>query len=439
MINVWNSLEVAKLVVSALTPIVVVVLGIWIARITKRLEQHQWTSRRVIERRIDVYDEIAPLLNDLVVYFTFVGHWKELRPSQLIEAKRLLDRRVHISESLFSESFLSSYLSFIHLCFSTHQGWGVDARLRGDPRRHREAAGVSWDTAWVSFFGQEHDWVDPAEVRFAYQKLMAVLSEELQLGLHSRELPTGRVPGGATKRSRILPDGFPTVTLPSDLVERSANAAVYCRLLPNDLESFASSGERPQQRLWAPGTTLRVLMLGGSEEQRELVQRMAHQWSEYAHLILAFQEKPPAEIRVTFDPSKGSWSYIGTECRQISGVEATMNVASVEQGTVLHLFGLALGLLPEIQNPAGGIRWDVDAIHRDLSDCEEYLPLESVKRFVSIFLSGDLVNGEEFDPASVMMMGIPDDWTSGLLSMQRNSQLSADDKQLLKHLYPFQR
>ena len=101
----WNSLEVAKLIVSALTPIIVVVLGIWIARISKRFEQIQWVNRKIIERRIDVYDEIAPLLNDLFVYFTLIGHWKELSPPQVVEAKRLLDRHVNVAASLFSDTF----------------------------------------------------------------------------------------------------------------------------------------------------------------------------------------------------------------------------------------------------------------------------------------------------------------------------------------------
>ena len=37
----WNYLEVARLAVAALTPIVVAILGSWIVRISTRLEQRE--------------------------------------------------------------------------------------------------------------------------------------------------------------------------------------------------------------------------------------------------------------------------------------------------------------------------------------------------------------------------------------------------------------
>jgi hypothetical protein len=38
----WNSLEVVKLLTSALTPLTVFLLGIWVKRRLKRLEDIQW-------------------------------------------------------------------------------------------------------------------------------------------------------------------------------------------------------------------------------------------------------------------------------------------------------------------------------------------------------------------------------------------------------------
>ncbi len=217
--EVWNSLEVAKLLVSALTPIVIVVLGIWIARITKRFEQIQWVGRRVIERRIDVYDEIAPMLNDLFVYFTFIGHWKELSPTQVIELKRLLDRRVHVFASLFSDKFLTCYFSYMNLCFKTYQGWGEDARLRTDPKRHKETAGSSWNSMWDDIFCAEDDWSSPQQVRYTYQKLMKSFAEELQIGLHSNLVPSGHVPGGGL-RSDIKQYSTKTVIIPPGATQK---------------------------------------------------------------------------------------------------------------------------------------------------------------------------------------------------------------------------
>jgi hypothetical protein len=202
----WTSLEVAKLIVSALTPIIIAVFGIWVARITKRFEHHQWISQKIIERRIKVYDEIAPLLNDLVVYFTYVGHFKELTPPQIIESKRKLDRRVHISAAFFSEQFLPDYLSFINLCFKTYQGKGTNARIRMDPKDHREIAGSIWKAEWDNLFCKESvDLVKPKEVRSAYQKLMKTLASDLQPGFQSNQVPSGRLPWEVGKENKILP------------------------------------------------------------------------------------------------------------------------------------------------------------------------------------------------------------------------------------------
>ena len=59
----WNSLEVAKLVVGILTPVAVVLLGMWIARATRRVEASQWVNQKLIEKRIKLLEEALPRLN----------------------------------------------------------------------------------------------------------------------------------------------------------------------------------------------------------------------------------------------------------------------------------------------------------------------------------------------------------------------------------------
>lgn len=78
--SVWNSLEVVKLLVGIITPMVVILLGILVTRLAKRMEALQWARRTIIEKRIQVYDEVAPQLNDLLCFFTLVGGWKDLTP-----------------------------------------------------------------------------------------------------------------------------------------------------------------------------------------------------------------------------------------------------------------------------------------------------------------------------------------------------------------------
>lgn len=126
----WNSLEIAKLIISTLTPIIVLVLGLWISRSLKRLENLQWTNQKITEKRITAFEELVPLLNDLLCYFTFVGCWKDLTPPEVVKLKRRMDRIVHVNALLFSKEFLSKYNDFINAGYGTYSGWGQDARLR---------------------------------------------------------------------------------------------------------------------------------------------------------------------------------------------------------------------------------------------------------------------------------------------------------------------
>ena len=118
-------LEIAKLLVGALTPIVVAVPGYWLNRRLKSLESAQWAQQKIVERRIQAYDELAPALNKLFCFFGYVGGWKEIEPPTMIALKRTLDERAHISAPLFDRDFLKVYNELLERCFTTFGGWGA--------------------------------------------------------------------------------------------------------------------------------------------------------------------------------------------------------------------------------------------------------------------------------------------------------------------------
>jgi len=187
-------LEIAKLIVSALTPLVVIIIGLWISRSLKRLEYLQWTNQRITEKRIRIFEELAPLLNDLLCYFTFVGCWKELNPPDVVQQKRKMDRIVHVNAPLFSKEFVKRYNEFINACYSTYAGWGQDAKLRTMVGRRKEVAGNEWNSTWDTCFADVNDCSDPKLVRTTYVSLMSGFSEELGVGLDSHHVPSGRIP-----------------------------------------------------------------------------------------------------------------------------------------------------------------------------------------------------------------------------------------------------
>jgi hypothetical protein len=55
----WNSLEIAKLAVGALTPIFLFILGYMVTNAARRVEQAQWANRKLIESRLELYERMA--------------------------------------------------------------------------------------------------------------------------------------------------------------------------------------------------------------------------------------------------------------------------------------------------------------------------------------------------------------------------------------------
>src|SRR5260370_27680913 len=98
----WNSLQIATLAVEALTPLTVAGLGVFIARASRRIEQVQWANQTVVTRRLDIFAQLAPGLNQLLCFATFVGGWTEIQHRQASTLKRHLDEPMPANQVLLS-------------------------------------------------------------------------------------------------------------------------------------------------------------------------------------------------------------------------------------------------------------------------------------------------------------------------------------------------
>jgi hypothetical protein len=181
----WTWLEVAKLVAGLFTPGALAILGIHIHRITKRVEHIQWRNQKLIEKRLAVYDELAPLLNDLLCYFTYVGCWKELDPPVVISMKRQVDKKVHLAATLFSAEWFAACEAYQKLCFEAYRGWGRDAALRTNYQRRQEARARDWNIEWNNYFSDAVS--DPKAVRKAYNRVMEAFARDI--GMNSAFSP----------------------------------------------------------------------------------------------------------------------------------------------------------------------------------------------------------------------------------------------------------
>jgi hypothetical protein len=149
----WNSLEVAKLAVGILTPLLLVGLGVLINRTARRVENAQWANRRVLDSRLELYDDMAEPLNDLYCFFRLVGGFREIDPPRALELKRELDKLFHVNRFLFSPRFGELYEQLMRTYFRTFTGTGQSAKIKSPvDMQQRERTQAHWKPEWEALF-----------------------------------------------------------------------------------------------------------------------------------------------------------------------------------------------------------------------------------------------------------------------------------------------
>jgi hypothetical protein len=179
------SLELAKLAVSALTPILVLILTFMITRYMKTVEQRREQLAKLGEKRMELYDQIGVKLNEVFCYFWYVGKWKHLSPEDVIERKRELDAVVHTYRPFFSQEFYGLYRQFVTAAFSEYATPGEDAKLRTTSRDRAQRYRGEWKEEWSRLLTDEDN---SNQIRRAYEALLARLAAELEL---SSSIPRG--------------------------------------------------------------------------------------------------------------------------------------------------------------------------------------------------------------------------------------------------------
>jgi serralysin len=198
---------------------------------------------------------------------------------------------------------------------------------------------------------------------------------------------------------------------------------------------------------WMPGETIRASFLDGDPSVQEKVKKAAMLWTAplMANLNLQFVDtKPGGDIRISFQ-HPGSWSVIGTTCRNIEDKsQPTMNFGWLNRNTpdnevrrvVLHEFGHALGLIHEHQNPGGTINWNRPQVYDDLMQPPNSWTKDIIDHNMFEPYDKAETNFTVLDPKSIMMYPIPAKWTLDGFSTNGNDDLSTMDRQFIHEQYP---
>ncbi|MFL6797190.1 MAG: hypothetical protein ACJ8F3_07245 [Xanthobacteraceae bacterium] len=172
-------LEIARLGVAALTPIMTLVVGILVVHLGTRLDATKQLHAELLRKRLALFEEIAPKVNDIHCFFLAVGHWAELSPEEVIRRKRAIDRAIQVNRYLFRSEFWEAYQRFEQAHFEMFATVGQPAKLRIDMNYMRARLGDHFKSEWLPAVSSSKTG-DHEDQRRLYQELMTVLGNEIR-------------------------------------------------------------------------------------------------------------------------------------------------------------------------------------------------------------------------------------------------------------------
>ncbi len=150
-------------------------------------------------------------------------------------------------------------------------------------------------------------------------------------------------------------------------------------------------------------------------------------------LTLKFISNGQGDIRIRFSQGGPSESEVGTGCK-VSTADFTMTFGWLDVGTIIHEFTHALGMLHEHQNPAGGIKWNTQAVYEWAEQTQGWTKEETDENILDAAPTNEVSNSP-FDPDSIMLYAIDPKLTLDGKGTKQNYQYSATDIEWLRNKY----
>lgn len=189
-------------------------------------------------------------------------------------------------------------------------------------------------------------------------------------------------------------------------------------------------------KYWKVGESIDIFFMGGSQHQIKMVKEVIREF-KFVNLKFRYvRNASNSDIRISFTPGLGSWSYVGTDALFIPKNQPTLNLGWDSKSTIRHELGHAIGLLHEHMNPSADIQWNEAKVIEDLSGPPNYWDEATIRHNVLNTLDPSTVNYTAFDRDSVMLYFFPDEWTLDGNGTRANQKWSKQDKQHLMELYP---
>lgn len=251
------------------------------------------------------------------------------------------------------------------------------------------------------------------------------------------------------------------------------------QILPHHTSELQNKNVRPQQqqklaaafwakKIWPPGSVIRIAFLEdgnniekvttkeliskygkgeppdplqdqiNSQTVQELVRKIVRERIKpLTNLDIDFVDDPTqANVRISFDPTKGAWSYVGTDHLEVTNhTLPTMNFGWFDVPTCIHEFGHMLGMIHEHQNPRGKtIQWDTEKVVNWAKQTQNWSREKTITNIIKKY-DVSTINGSNFDPCSIMLYFFPGSLTLDNVGSNQNLRLSATDVKWISKVY----
>ncbi len=154
------------------------IVGIIVVHLGTKLDATKQLHAELVKKRLNLFEEIAPKLNDVFCFYQAIGHWAELNPEEIIKRKRSIDRAIQVNRYLFHTEFWDEYQRFERAHFDMFAAVGRPARLRLDVDYIRQQVGDYFKSEWMPFVSSKPG--NHEEQRQHYQALMHILGDEVK-------------------------------------------------------------------------------------------------------------------------------------------------------------------------------------------------------------------------------------------------------------------
>jgi hypothetical protein len=162
-------------------------LALVVAGFAVSFDRRKTVNQELVRKRIAVYEQIAPLLNDIWFFAFSAGAPLALTPPEVVQRKTELDRLIALYAPLFSERLAHTYWHFDHAIFDATQGWNEPAKLKLKLFMFKHGR-ADWPAEWDRLFVAQDDDQSEHDALVAFLRHYHALMDQFAVEIGARNL-----------------------------------------------------------------------------------------------------------------------------------------------------------------------------------------------------------------------------------------------------------